>query len=115
MQAFITRFSWICLVLNSYIWRINEKMIGQYAFSKAGHDKDNLYVVVAEEEEFVFLSDGKTKPPEKPKKKKRKHIQPVNRTVEEELLRKLQTGEKVYSEEIRYAVKKYMAVHSQAE
>lgn len=90
-------------------------MIGQYAFSKAGHDKDNLYVVVAEEEEFVFLSDGKTKTPEKPKKKKRKHIQPVNRTVEDELLRKLQTGERVYPEEIRHAVGKYMAVHSQAE
>ena len=86
-------------------------MIGQFAISKAGHDKGNLYVVVAEEGEFVFLSDGKTKTPEKPKKKKRKHIQPVNRTVEEELWEKLQAGEKIYPEEIRYAVKKYTAVY----
>ncbi|MDE6923868.1 MAG: hypothetical protein K2P59_01215 [Acetatifactor sp.] len=90
------------------IWRMEENMIGQFAISKAGHDKDNMYVIVAEEGEFVFLSDGKTKPPDKPKKKKRKHIRPVNRTVEEELLGKLQTGEKVYSEEIRYAVKEYV-------
>jgi len=87
-------------------------MIGQFAVSKAGHDKDTLYVVVAEEGEFVFLCDGKTKTPEKPKKKKRKHIQPVNRTVEEELLGKLQSGGKVYPEEIRYAVKQYNLEHN---
>lgn len=82
-------------------------MIGQFAFSKAGHDKGNLYVVVGREGEFVFLSDGRTKLPEKPKKKKQKHIQPINRTVEAELLQKLQNGGKVYPEEIRYAVKQY--------
>lgn len=82
-------------------------MIGQFVVSKAGHDKDNLYVVVAQEEGYVFLCDGKTKIPEKPKKKKLKHIQPVNRTVDEVLLQKLQAGEKVYSEEIRYAVKQF--------
>ena len=82
-------------------------MIGQFVISKAGHDKDNLYVVVAQEEGYVFLCDGKTKIPEKPKKKKLKHIQPVNRTVDEALLRKLQSGEKVYSEEIKYAVRQF--------
>ena len=82
-------------------------MIGQFAVSKAGHDKGSLYVIVAQAGEFVFLCDGKTKTPEKPKKKKLKHIQPIKRTVEEELLQKLQTGGKIYPEEIRYAVKKY--------
>ena len=86
-------------------------MVGQFAVSKAGHDKGNLYVVVAEEGEFVYLCDGKTKTPEKPKKKKQKHIQPVKRTVEEELLQKLQSGAKVYPEEIRYAVKQYVSAH----
>ena len=82
-------------------------MIGQFAISKAGHDKDNLYVIVAQEGEYVFLCDGRTRTPERPKKKKLKHIQPVSRTVEEQLLRKLQEGEKVYPEEIKYAVKQY--------
>lgn len=82
-------------------------MIGQFAVSKAGHDKGSLYVVVAMENEFVFLSDGKAKTPERPKKKKLKHIQPIKRSVEEELLRRLQTGGKVYPEEIRYAIRKY--------
>ena len=82
-------------------------MTGQFVISKAGHDKGNLYIVAAQEGEFVFLCDGRTKTPEKPKKKKLKHIQPVKKAVGEELLRKLQTGGKVYPEEIRYAIKQY--------
>lgn len=80
-------------------------MIGQFAVSKAGHDKGGLYVVVAQEGEYVFLCDGRTKTQDKPKKKKVKHIQLVKETVNDELLQKLQAGAKVYPEEIRYAVK----------
>lgn len=83
-------------------------MIGQFVISKAGHDKGNLYVVAAQEEGYVFLCDGKTKIPEKPKKKKLKHIQPVKETVNEELLQKLQAGAKIYPEEIRYAMKQLL-------
>lgn len=82
-------------------------MIGQLAISKAGHDKDALYVVVGQEKDFVFLCDGRLKTPEKPKKKRLKHVQPVNRTVDEALLKKLKSGEKVYAEEIKYALKQY--------
>lgn len=82
-------------------------MIGQLAISKAGHDKGKLYVIVAREEDFVYLSDGYLKTPDRPKKKRRKHIQPVNTFVKEELLRKLAEGGKVYPEEIRYALKQY--------
>ena len=82
-------------------------MIGQLAISKAGHDKDALYVVVRQEGDFVYLCDGRLKTPEKPKKKRLKHVQPVNRRVDGGLLRKLQSGEKVYAEEINYALKQY--------
>ncbi len=82
-------------------------MTGQFVVSKAGHDRGRLYVVTGREGEFVFLCDGRTKTPEKPKRKKLKHVQPVNRLVGEELLQKLQTGGKVYPEEIRYAIKQY--------
>ena len=80
-------------------------MIGQFAVSKAGHDKGVLYVVISQEGEYVFLCDGRMKTPDKPKKKKVKHIQLVKETVNDELLQKLQAGAKVYPEEIRYAVK----------
>ncbi len=82
-------------------------MIGQLVTSKAGHDKDVLYVIVACEGDFVYLSDGKTKTPDAPKKKRRKHIQPINVFVNKELAEKLQNGKKVYAEEIRYALKQY--------
>ena len=75
--------------------------------SKAGHDKGELYVVTAEEGDFVYLCDGRLKPLGAPKKKRRRHIQPVNRTVEEGLRERLANGGQVWDEEIKYAIKQY--------
>ena len=47
-------------------------MTGQLVTSRAGHDKDTLYVIIAEEGDFVYLCDGRLKPPDRPKKKRRK-------------------------------------------
>lgn len=82
-------------------------MIGQLVISKAGHDKDLVYVIIAEEGDFVYLSDGRLKPPQKPKKKRRKHMQPTRRTVDAALLDRLAKGEAVEPEAIRYAIKQY--------
>ena len=82
-------------------------MVGQFATSKAGHDKDTLYVIMGQEGDFVFLCDGDLRPPDKLKKKRKKHIRPIKRSVEGALLEKLQRGEKVFAEEIRYALKMY--------
>lgn len=53
------------------------------ARSKAGHDKGKVYIVESETEEFVFLIDGVTKKIEAPKKKNKKHVQPIYRFPEE--------------------------------
>lgn len=82
-------------------------MIGHLATSKAGHDKDRLYVIVGQEGDFVYLCDGCLKSPDKPKKKRVKHIQIIRDTVDEPLLGRLLAGEKVYGEEIRYAITQY--------
>ena len=50
-------------------------MVGKFAKSKAGHDKDQIYVIIKEDPEYVYLMDGKIKTVDKPKKKKKKHIQ----------------------------------------
>ena len=81
-------------------------MIGQFVTSKAGHDKDTLYVILAEEGEFVFLCDGRLKPVDKPKRKRKKHIQPISRNVGEELVAVIRSG-KVTNEQIKYAIKQY--------
>ena len=82
-------------------------MTGQFVTSKAGHDKGTLYVVVAEKDEFIYLSDGRLKEPGNPKKKRRKHVQPVNRTVDESLRKKLEAGEPVRPDEIKFAIRQY--------
>ena len=45
--------------------------------SKAGHDKDRLYVIIARENNILFLADGKYRKIANPKKKKEKHVQPI--------------------------------------
>lgn len=82
-------------------------MTGQFATSKAGHDKGVLYMVVAEEGDFVYLSDGRLRRPDRPKKKRRKHIQPINAEADEDLKKRLLAGEAVRPEEVRYAIKRF--------
>ncbi len=55
----------------------------EFAIVKAGHDKGQMYFIVKEETEFVYLVNGATRPVEKPKKKNKKHIQPVKRIPQE--------------------------------
>ena len=88
--------------------RDDMSMVGRFAISKAGHDKGTLYVIVAQEGDFVYMSDGIGKTIERPKKKRLKHVQLMNDTVGEELLFGLQGEKKVYPEEIRYARKQQL-------
>ena len=81
-------------------------MVGEFVTVKAGHDQGKLYLIVAEEERFVFLSDGKYKPIEKPKKKNRIHIQKINRKITDfEELTNVKIPYK--NEEIKRALKLY--------
>ena len=63
---------------------------------------------MAEEKDFVYLSDGRLKLPEKPKKKRKKHIQPITRTLEDTLTEQLKAGESVQAEKIKYAIRQYL-------
>jgi hypothetical protein len=82
-------------------------MIGQFVISKAGHDKGTVYVVMAEERDFLYLTDGRLKLPDAPKKKRRKHVQPVNATAEEALCSRICKGDRVQPEEVRFAIKQF--------
>lgn len=55
---------------------------GDIVKSVAGHDKDNYYIVTDEDNEVVFLCDGKNKTLSEPKKKNKKHIEYTNVTVD---------------------------------
>ena len=48
---------------------------GMMARSKSGHDAGKVYVITKVEEAYVYLVDGKVRTLDKPKKKKKKHVQ----------------------------------------
>ena len=80
---------------------------GMLAWSRAGHDKDKLYVIVKTEGEYVYLSDGRLKPVDHPKKKKIRHIQIVRQIPEELLGLNIVT---IKNEEIRKAIRRFSNV-----
>lgn len=80
-------------------------MVGLFAISLAGHDKGQMYVILKEDDEYVYLSDGSLRPVTKPKKKKKKHIQLMKKGISLELAHKLQKEQPVYNEEIKFALK----------
>lgn len=77
---------------------------GMLAISKAGHDQNSWYVVLDTEEESVLLVNGKNRTMENPKRKKRKHLQPVNE-VPENLKEALQNNRPWTNEEVKRAIK----------
>ncbi len=53
---------------------MNEE-VGRVVRSKAGHDSNSIFAVVGSDEKNVFISDGKERKLEKPKRKNRKHVE----------------------------------------
>jgi len=82
-------------------------MIGFLASSKAGHDKDKIYVIIKEDREYVWLVDGRLKTISNPKKKRKKHIQPIKYFQDAELRNALVEGMAVSDLEIMMILKKY--------
>lgn len=80
-------------------------LIGRLVVSAAGHDRGALYVVLSQEAGFVFLSDGKYHPVNKPKKKSVKHIRVYKVSVQEELYKRIINKEELFNHEIKYAIK----------
>lgn len=54
---------------------MNRYETGMLARSKMGHDKGHVYIIMKEEDAYVYLVDGVLKTISNPKKKKKKHVQ----------------------------------------
>ncbi|MDD2972280.1 MAG: KOW domain-containing RNA-binding protein [Lachnospiraceae bacterium] len=80
-------------------------MIGMFATSKAGHDKNQLYIIINETGEYVYLVDGVLKTMDKPKKKSKKHIQIIKYMIDSEIAEKLKNKMPIQNEEIKRAIK----------
>ena len=61
--------------------------------SKAGRDKGQLFFVIDADEQYVYLADGKSRKLEKPKRKKRRHVQAAFQT-ESRIAEKFATARK---------------------
>lgn len=82
---------------------------GLFAISKAGHDKGNIYVIVREDDEYVYVADGVSKTLEKPKKKNKKHIQIIKKKAIEIIADEQQVKAQSLAdnEQVKRAIKLY--------
>ena len=55
----------------------------EFARSKSGHDKNQIYLIKEKDEKFVYLVNGTTRTLDMPKKKNAKHIQIIKIEVTE--------------------------------
>ena len=74
--------------------------ISDVVVSKAGRDAGEWFYVISEEPVYLFLANGKDRPLDKPKRKKRKHVQKVLRS-ETRVAAKIKNGDKVLNGELR--------------
>ncbi len=68
--------------------------------STAGRDEGEWFYVIGEDHEYLMLANGKDRPLDKPKRKKRKHVEKVLRS-ETRVAEKLRLGDKVLNGELR--------------
>ena len=74
--------------------------ISDVVVSTAGRDAGEWFYVIGEDRNLLFLANGKDRPLDKPKRKKRKHVQKVLRS-ETRVAVKLRNGDKVLNGELR--------------
>jgi len=77
------------------------KMTGYLACSLSGHDKGRVYLIMKEDESYVYLTDGDVRTLDKLKKKNKKHIQIIKKENKRTDLAS------VTNEEIKYQIKQY--------
>lgn len=81
-------------------------MTGKLAISRAGHDRDTIYVIIGEDTAAVYLADGSLRPIEKPKRKNKKHIQ-IIQELPKDTAQLLSQDRDLGNEEIKRAIKLY--------
>ncbi len=80
--------------------RLSDLNIADVVMSTAGRDQGKLFYVIGTDPVYLTLANGKDRTLEKPKRKKRKHIQKVLRS-ETRVADKIRNGDKVLNSELR--------------
>lgn len=82
---------------------MSEFKIGGFAVSAAGHDTGKCYVIIQMDSEYVYLVDGRIRTTDRPKKKKKMHVNMLVHS-DETLVEKVM-NQSVKNEEIKRAIK----------
>lgn len=77
--------------------------VSDFVISLAGRDRDEVLLVLREEENYLWLANGKTRRAEKPKRKKRRHTAFVAHSDARTRDKLLQTG-RLTNSDIRKAL-----------
>lgn len=81
-------------------------VLGEYVVSKAGRDKDRVFIITGILDDlYVTVADGDLRRVENPKKKKLKHLNPINK-ISEEIADKLNNNKKVTNLSVRREIEK---------
>ena len=80
--------------------RISDYNISDVVKATAGRDREKLFYVIGVDGQLLLLANGKDRPLDRPKRKKRKHVQKVLRS-ETRVAEKLRCGDKVLNSELR--------------
>ncbi len=80
--------------------RSSDYQISDVVMSKAGRDQGELFFVIGMEQEYLMLANGKDRPLDRPKRKKRKHVVKVLRS-DTRVADKLRRGDRVLNSELR--------------
>ena len=74
--------------------------ISDVVVSTQGRDQGHWFYVIAEDPTYLYLANGKDRTLDRPKRKKRKHVQKVLRS-ETRVAEKIRSGDKVLNGELR--------------
>ena len=77
--------------------------VGDVVRAAAGHDRGDLFLILREEGDFVWLVDGRHRKIETPKKKRRKHVVSAGLWTHP-VAGRMKDGEPVLDSEIRRAL-----------
>jgi ribosomal protein L14E/L6E/L27E len=85
-----------------------DDLTGFVVLSLTGRDKGRCFVVLSQEENYVFYADGRTRQASSPKRKKLKHIKKLGKSSVEDI-------SAVTNRQLREAIGKFAKSETEAE
>jgi len=86
---------------------MNRYEIGMLVRSKSGHDHGKVYVIMDIQSEYLYVVDGRIRTLSNPKKKKMKHVQPIDVVLTE--ITQMKQNNTLIDENVKRAIRIYEA------